>query len=270
MTQALIAVPNISEGRRSDVIERVAGSDHVLDIHSDVDHNRSIITYGAAPDDLFETIYSMVERAAAELVLGPHSGVHPRFGVVDVLPFVTRDPDPVALRERVARLRWRIDQGPGIPSFTYGLASEDNRSLPELRRELRASPPVPHPTAGVICIGIRDFLIAFNVNCLGPLNAARAAASELRTQPGIRALGFDLRSRGEVQLSMNLYELSTVGPARAYESAVAAARHHGLRVIDAEVAGLIPEFVREQFKRVPLRWPVRTIEDALGPDTIAP
>jgi glutamate formiminotransferase len=108
------------------------------------------------------------------------------------------------------------------------------------------------------------------VNCLGPLDAARAAASELRKRPGIRALGLGLPSRGEVQLSMNLFQLDTTGPASAFEAAVAAARHHGLQVIDAEVAGLVPASTRQQFKRLPLRWPVRTIEEALGPDTIAP
>ena len=270
MTQALLAVPNISEGKRNDVIQRVAGRDHVLDIHSDVDHNRSVITYGASQDDLFECVYRMIERAVSELDIGPHSGVHPRFGVVDVLPFVSSDKDPADLRARIAQLRWRIDQGPGVPTFLYGLASDDNRSLPDLRRELRANPPTSHPTAGVICIGIRDHLIAFNVNCLGPLDAARAAASELRGKAGIRALGLALPTRGEVQLSMNLFELDTTGPGRAFEAAVAAARHHGLQVIDAEVAGLVPGFTIGQFKRLPLRWPVRTIEDALGRDTIAP
>jgi glutamate formiminotransferase len=265
-----IAVPNISEGRRTDVVERIAGSQSVLDVHSDYDHNRSVITLGGNPDQLFDAVYAMVERAVAELDLGPHSGAHPRYGVVDVLPFVTSDTDPRELRERVARLRWHIDQGPGVPSFTYGLASDDGRSLPQLRRELRINPPVPHPTAGVICIGIRDHLIAFNVNCLGPLDAARLAAKELRAHPGIRALGLELPSRGEVQLSMNLFELSATGPARAFESAVVAARHHGLQVIDCEVAGLVPEFTRQQFKRLPLRWPVRTIEEAFGRDTIGP
>jgi glutamate formiminotransferase len=267
---SLCAVPNISEGRRTDVISRVAGENHVLDVHSDVDHNRSILTYGAAPEELFDAVYGMIERAVAELDIGPHSGAHPRFGVVDVLPFVTDEADPVELRERIAELRWRIDQGPGVPSFTYGLASDDRRALPDLRRELRANPPVSHPTAGVICIGIRDTLIAFNVNCLGPLDAARAAAAELRQHPGIRALGLALPSRGEVQLSMNLFELRTTGPARAFETAIAAARDHGLQIIDAEVAGLVPASTLGEFKRLPLRWPVRTIEDAVRRDTITP
>lgn len=265
-----LAVPNVSEGRESDTIARIAGTDQLLDVHSDVDHNRSVLTYGGATDDVFEATYAMIERAVAVLDIGSHLGAHPRYGVVDVLPFVPYDADEDVLRERVTALRWRIDQGPGVPTFTYGRASEEGRTLPDLRRVLRTEPPVAHPTAGVICIGIRDPLIAFNVNCLGSLDAALAAAAELRIVPGIRALGLSLAARSEVQLSMNLFELDTTGPARAFELAVIASRHHGLNVIDAEVAGLIPQTARDQFKRLPLRWPVRTIEEALNRDTIGP
>jgi glutamate formiminotransferase len=270
VSDVVLAVPNVSEGRDTDIIARIAGTDSLLDIHSDPDHNRSVLTYGGRTEDVFDAVYAMIERAVATLDIGPHSGVHPRSGVVDVLPFVAYEADEDVLRERVADLRWRIDQGPGVPTFTYGRASDDNRTLPELRRDLDADPPVAHPTAGVICIGIRDILVAFNVNCLGPLESARAAAVELRKLPGIRALGLLLAERGEVQLSMNLVDLDTIGPARAFEAAVEAARHHGLNVIDAEVAGLIPETIREQFKRLPLRWPIRTIEEALNRDTIGP
>lgn len=266
----VLAIPNISEGRRPDIVQRIAERPTLLDVHSDADHNRSVLTYGGAIDGVFADVYAMIERAVAELDIGSHFGVHPRFGVVDVLPFVAYDCDDDVILDRVATLRWKLDQGPGVPSFTYGRASDGGRSLPDLRRALRADPPVAHLTAGVICIGVRDPLIAFNVNCLGPLDAARAAVAELRGDPGIRALPLVLESRGEVQLSMNLVDLPTTGPARAFELAIAAARHHGLQVIDAEVAGLVPQSTREGFKRVPLRWPVRTIEEALNRDTIGP
>jgi glutamate formiminotransferase len=270
VSDIVLAVPNIAEGRDADLVARIAGTISLLDVHSDPDHNRSVLTYGGPIDDVFDTVYAMIERAVAALDIGSHAGVHPRFGVVDVLPFVPYDADEDALHERVAELRWRIDQGPGVPTFTYGRISDERRTLPDLRRGLRADPPVSHPTAGVICIGVRDPLIAFNVNCLGSHAAAREAATELRAHPGIRALGLDLASRGEVQLSMNLVDLDTTGPGRAFEAAVAAARRHGLQVIDAEVAGLVPQSTSAQFKRLPLRWPVRTIEDTLNRDTIGP
>jgi glutamate formiminotransferase len=268
VNDVVLAIPNISEGRDVDVVTRIAGADALLDVHSDPDHNRSVLTYGGSTTTVIDAVYAMIERAVASLDIGPHSGVHPRFGVVDVLPFVPYDADEDVLRQHVAQLRWRIDQGPGVPSFTYGRASDEHRKLPDLRRDLRAHPPVIHPTAGVICIGIRDPLVAFNVNCLGPHAAARAAATELRTYPGIRALGLLLESRGEVQLSMNLVDLDTTGPGRAFEAAVAVARTHGLQVIDVEVAGLVPRSTLAQFKRLPLRWPVRTIEDTLNRDSI--
>lgn len=269
MTRGVVlAIPNISEGRHTALIERIAGTDTLLDIHSDVDHNRSVITYGGPAPEVLESVFGMIERAVFELDVRSHTGVHPRFGVVDVLPFIAYDADEDDLRRRVADLRWRIDQGPGIPTFPYGRASDDRRSLPDLRRWLRSARPITHPTAGVICVGVRDPLVAFNVNCLGSLDDAQAAAGELRTTPGIRALGFALRSRGEVQLSMNLIAIDEIGPARAFELAAAAARRHRLSVIDAEVAGLVPASTLRQFRRLPLRWPVRTIEDALDRDTI--
>lgn len=270
MTEVLLAVPNISEGRDTGKIARIAGDTTLLDIHSDVDHNRSVLTYGGPPFVVIDACFGMIERAVAELDIGPHAGVHPRFGVVDVLPFVPYPTDEAWLRDAVAELAWRIAQGPGVPTFTYGRASPEGRPLPELRRALRNEPPVAHPTAGVICIGIRDPLVAFNVNCLGPLDAARNAARDLRKTDGIQALGLELASRGEVQLSMNLVDLDRMGAARAFQIAVDAARTHGLSVIDAEVAGLVPGGTRDEFKRLPMRWSVRTIEEALGADTISP
>ena len=268
MRQVVLAVPNISEGRDADKIARVAGTDALLDVHFDPDHNRSVLTYGAEPRPLLEACYAMIERAVVELDISSHSGVHPRSGVVDVLPFVPYRADEDELRALVSDLISRIEQGLSIPVYTYGRASPDSRSLPDLRRALRDDPPSPHPTAGVICVGIRDPLIAFNVNCLGSLDDARRAARDLRSFPGVRALGLQLASRREVQLSMNLIDLEKTGPARAFEHAIDAARAHSLQLIDCEVAGLVPQSTRAEFSRLPLRWPVRTIEEALGTDAV--
>jgi glutamate formiminotransferase / 5-formyltetrahydrofolate cyclo-ligase len=268
VSRIVLAVPNISEGRDTEKVALIAGQETLLDVHSDPDHNRSVLTYGGEPDRVIDACFAMIERAVAELDIGPHSGVHPRFGVVDVLPFVPYRIAENELRSLIAELIWKIDQGPSVPTFTYGGASPDRRSLPELRRELRDTPPTQHPTAGVICIGIRPLLIAFNVNCLGSLEDARKAARDLRSVPGIRALGLELPSGGEIQLSMNLIDLETTGPARAFERAIDVARDHSLQVIDCEVAGLVPQATRGEFRRLPLRWPVRTIEEALDMDSI--
>jgi glutamate formiminotransferase len=137
-----------------------------------------------------------------------------------------------------------------------------------VRRAIRAELPVPHPTAGLICVGLRDVLVAFNVHCVGPLHEAQAVARELRAMPGIRALAFELASRGEVQLSMNLVDIDRTGPARAFDAASEVAAHHSLRVVDAEVVGLVPDRIRDELGGIPLRWPVRTIEDRLHLGTI--
>lgn len=267
MSDVLLAVPNVSEGRDDDKILRIAGPD-VLHVHSDVDHHRSVLTYGGRPSDVVDAAYAMVERAVSDLDITAHSGVHPRFGVVDVLPFVPYRMDENRLREIVAELIWRIAQGPGVPTLTYGRTSADDRPLPDLRRSLRQELPVPHPSAGIICVGIRDPLIAFNVNCSGPLRGAQRVARELRRKPGIRALAFELPSRGLVQLSMNLVDIDHIGPAIAFELATGLARGHALNVIDAEVVGIVPERMRPQLTDLPLRWPVRTIEELLPPTTI--
>jgi glutamate formiminotransferase len=265
----LLAVPNISEGRDRETVAAIAGRTALLDVSSDHDHNRSVLTFGGEPKDVLGACLAMIERAVARLDINAHHGAHPRHGVVDVLPFVAYRGDEAYLPGVIADLIWRIDQGPGVPTYTYGRANEQGRTLPELRRALRSEPHVSHPTAGVICIGVRDPLIAFNVNCLGPLDAVRNAARDMRG-PAVRALAFELPSRGEVQLSMNLIDLAQVGPAQAFESAVDVARRYGLQVIDAEVVGHVPAEYARELRRLPLRWPVRTIEEALGPDSIGP
>ena len=263
MSDVLLAVPNISEGRDDEKVAYIAGNDALLDVHSDPDHNRGVLTFGGAPGFVLDAIHSMIDRAVETLDVTSHAGVHPRFGVVDVLPFVAYRGDEDAMRSMIVGSLDRMEEAVHVPVLTYGRLSPDGRSLPALRRAIRTEIPVPHPTAGVICAGLRDVLIAFNVNCIGRLRAARLAAKDLRGVPGIRALGFELPSRREVQLSMNLVDIDRTGPAAAFEHAAEAARRHGLRVVDAEIVGLVPERVRKESAALPLRWPVVTIEERL-------
>lgn len=252
----LLAVPNLSEGRDAALVARIAGPD-VLDVHSDPDHNRSVLTYGGEPAQLVDALAAMIDRAAAALDLRTHEGVHPRFGIVDVLPFVPYRTNDVVARNAVGDLVWRVSQGAGIPVHLYGRASPTNRPLPDLRRELRSATAV-HPSAGVICIGIRDPLIAFNVNLDATLAEARRIANELR-RPGVRALGLELRSRGLVQVSMNLIEPSRVGPLEVFTRV----RERSDAIVDAEIVGLVPDDVLSELAEIPLRSPARGIEAAL-------
>ncbi|MEX0875501.1 MAG: hypothetical protein WD646_01640 [Actinomycetota bacterium] len=256
----LLAIPNISEGRDTAKIVRVAGSEPVLlDVHSDVDHNRSVLTYGGEPKAVVEAVAAMIERAVSELDLRKQEGAHPRFGVVDVLPFVPYSvPEDVALKAATG-LVWTTAEGYGVPIHFYERAASDGRSLPKLRRLLRTGRQHPHPSSGVISVGVRDPLIAFNVNFQGSLDEAKHIATSIRSGD-IRSLAFNLPSRGLVQVSMNLVDFRRVGPATAYDRVVEALGH---AITDCEVVGLVPEPVLGELERLPLRTRARSIEQAL-------
>jgi glutamate formiminotransferase len=124
---------------------------------------------------------------------------------------------------------------------------------------LQASTEPTHPSAGVICMGIRDSLIAFNVNLDAPLAEAEAIARAIRS-PQIRALGLDLPSRGIVQVSMNLVDPLRLGPKAAFEAVAARSG----RVVEAEVVGLVPDEVLDECSSIPLRRPARGVAAAFA------
>jgi glutamate formiminotransferase len=255
----LLAVPNISEGRDQDKVARIAGTDPVLlDVHSDADHNRSVLTYGGEPDAVMAAVTAMIERAVREIDLREQEGAHPRFGAVDVLPFVPYSvPEDVALKAATG-LVWTTAETSGVPIHFYERASENRRSLPGLRRWLREAQPSAHPSAGVICVGVRDPLIAFNVNVSTPFEEAKRIAIKLRSNH-IRALAFELPSRGLTQVSMNLVAPDKTGPARAYEAVADLTK----QVIDCEIVGLVPASALRDLDNIPLREPARSVEQAL-------
>ena len=256
----LECVVNISEGADPALVATIgatAGTD-LLDVHSDTDHNRSVLTL------VGEDAPRRVARAAVErLDLRRHAGAHPRFGVVDVVPFVplagSTLADAEAARDRF--LTW-IAGELGVPGFAYGRA----RSLPEVRRRaFRGLPPdagprEPHPTAGAVAVGARDVLVAWNLwLALPDLARARLVAARVRG-PHLRALG--LRVGGRVQVSMNLIAPHVVGPAEAWDRVTAL-----VPVAGAELVGLVPASVLDRTD--PARWaqldldPQRTIEARL-------
>lgn len=254
----LECVVNISEGRDRDVVDAIAAAagDDLLDVHTDADHNRSVLTL------LGEEAPRAVARATvARLDLRAHTGVHPRIGVVDVVPFVALDDTPaseaVAARDRFGA--WAAD-ALGVPGFAYG----PERTLPDVRRTAFAGlaptwgPTDPHPTAGAVAVGARPLLVAYNL-WLAPgteLAVARRVARAVRSGE-VRTLG--LAVGAEVQVSMNLVAPREVGPAEVWDRVAALAP-----VARAELVGLIPAAVLD---RTPAeRWeqldigPDRTIE----------
>ena len=229
-------VINISEGRDLDLVEEialVAGSD-LLDVHCDADHNRSVITVvgATAPP-------AVIRHAVQRLDLRTHTGVHPRIGVVDVVPFVPLADSTYddALRTRDAMSSW-IANELQIPVFLYG----PERTLPDIRRgaftvlQPDLGPHQPHPPAGAVAVGARELMLAWNLWLSEPdLDLAKSIASSIRG-PCVRALG--LQVGDEVQVSMNLVAPLTFGPAEVYDRVASLAG-----IARAELVGLAPQSV---------------------------
>jgi glutamate formiminotransferase len=277
LTRLVECVPNVSEGRRPEVVEEIvaafAGAAPevlVLDASSDPDHHRSVITLMGPGPALVEAAVAGAEACARLIDLNQHRGVHPRMGALDVLPFVpfgaeTRlrggddpDLDCVALAERAGR---RIAEEAGIPVYLYGAAARHPgwAALPAVRgrgfealRDARDPRPAPdfggpglHPTAGATAAGAREILIAYNVELAGAdLELARRIAAAVRERdgglPAVRAMGVPLEHRGRVQVSMNLLDYRVTPPAAAYAAVASLAERAGARVEASEIVGLAP------------------------------
>ena len=264
-------VPNFSEGRKTETVEQLARAIAsvptacVLDTHIDPDHNRSVITFVAAPELVVEAAVRAVGLAAELIDMRQHTGVHPRLGATDVLPFI---PISGVTQEDCATLAHqageRIARELSIPVFFYERAAtrpdrvnlEDvRRGALELLREQIAMEPsrVPdlgplrvHETAGAIAIGARPFLIAFNVNLRATdVLVARKIARAVRARDGglpfVKALGFELSTRGLVQVSMNIVNYEVTGVTEAYEAVRREAEQAGVEIVSTELVGLIPE-----------------------------
>ena len=264
-------VPNFSEGRKTETVERLAraiasvDTACVLDTHIDPDHNRSVITFVAAPAMIVEAALQAVRLAAELIDMRRHTGVHPRLGATDVLPFI---PIGGVTMEACAALAHqagqRIARELSIPVFFYERAAlkpdrvnlEDvRRGALELLREQIALDPerAPdlgplrvHETAGAIAIGARPFLIAFNINLrTTDVSIARKIARVVRARGGglpfVKALGFELSTRGLVQVSLNLVNYAETGITQAYEAVRREAETLAVEIVSTEIVGLVPE-----------------------------
>lgn len=246
----LECVVNISEGRDRALVERIASAagDALLDVHSDPDHNRSVLTL--VGEDAPRAVAS---AAVATLDLTTHVGVHPRLGVVDVVPFVPLDrTSPAdARRARDDFADWFAREH-SVPCFLYG----PERTLPDVRRhafrtvEPDLGPSQPHPTAGATAVGARPVLVAYNVWVSGIDAAAAHRVAVAVRRPGIRALGLSVGPR--LQVSMNLVDPVHAGPAVAYDAVASLVVEAGGHVDGAELVGLVPQEVLTAID--PGRW----------------
>jgi glutamate formiminotransferase / 5-formyltetrahydrofolate cyclo-ligase len=279
---ALLAIPNVSEGRDLAAIDAIAkGFDaRLLDVHSDPDHHRSVFTLAGPPGALAAAVANGAAEALRQVDLERHIGIHPRVGAIDVAPIVYLDAaDRGAACAEALVLGDRLGEELELPVFLYGeLAGGRTRS--ELRRggphtlaeridagELRPDfgPRRLHPTAGAVLVAARPPLVAFNVELAPPatLEDARAIAAKIRDGgpeglPAVRAIGLWLTERGVAQVSTNVEDHRAVPLARVVE---AIARH--TEPLRAELVGLAPQAAFDGF---PDDLPVankRTVEDAL-------
>jgi glutamate formiminotransferase len=270
MKRLIECVPNFSEGRDASKLDAIVAAMRgvhgvlILDRSSDVDHNRSVVTLAGEPEAVAEAALRGVGKAAELIDLTRHSGVHPRIGATDVLPFIPVEgctiEDCVALAHRVGREIWDRFR---IPVYFYEAAAmkpervnlEDVRRgqfeglLEDAFRNPDRSPdigePRLHPSAGAVAVGARKFLIAYNIHLDTPdVSIAKEIAKAVRFSSGglryVKAMGVELKSRGLAQVSMNLTDFEQTPLHRVFEMVKREAERHGCRVIGSEIVGLIP------------------------------
>ena len=262
-------VPNISEGRRADVVagivdavRRTPGA-RLLDYSSDASHNRSVITMAGDGAPLKAALLALFEAAVGAIDLRSHTGEHPRMGAVDVVPFVPIEgvtmEECVALAKDTAR---SVAERFSVPVYLYEEASSNplRKNLEDIRRGefegLAAKmssdgwtpdfgPAAPHPSAGASVIGARMPLIAYNINLnTDRLEVAKKIAAAVRFSSGgfrfVKAMGVTLADRGLVQVSMNLTNYEKTPILRVFEAVKREAERYGVSVVESEIVGLVP------------------------------
>jgi len=295
MARRLIeCVPNFSEGRdaaKVDAVRSVAGV-VFLDRELDADHNRSVLTFAGPPEAVSEAALRAVGKAVELIDLNHHSGVHPRIGAVDVVPFIPIEgltiEECVRIATRVGEEIWRRYQ---IPVYFYEAAARrpDRVNLENIRRgqfeglrdEVATNPdrapdvgePRLHPTAGATVVGARKYLIAYNINLnTSDVGVAKRIARAIRYSSGgfryVKAMGVPLTSRNLAQVSMNLTDFEQTPIQRVFETVRAEAERSGVAIVGSEIVGLIPkkalEMAAEHFLRLENFRPAVVLENRLA------
>ncbi|MFL5757266.1 MAG: glutamate formimidoyltransferase [Chloroflexota bacterium] len=268
------SVPNVSEGRRLDVVDRLADAitsvpgAFLLDRTSDTSHNRSVFTIAGEDGPVTDALDRLVDAAIREIDMDEHRGVHPRIGAVDVVPFIplgdTSMESCVELARSFAR---RISVRFDLPVYLYAEAAAraDRVKLADVRRgqyeglrtqigqhgrEPDMGPTRLHPSAGATAVGARPFLIAWNINLDAPddqaaIRIARRVRESGGGLPKVQANGFLVEEpeRGRPrfgQVSMNLLDFRTTPMWRVYDAVADLAAEDGVAVVESELIGLAP------------------------------
>ena len=269
MAQIIESIPNISEGRRPEVIEacvdqiRTTPGCTLLNYSSDESHNRTVITYIGDAKGVEEASVKLVKKAAELIDLTQHVGEHPRMGAVDVMPFLAiKDctvEDCIELSKVVGK---RIAEEAGVPVFLYEHSAQtpDRQNLVKIRKgqfegmaEKMAKPEwtadfggnAPHESAGVVAVGARMPLVAFNINLdTSDLSIASKIAKIIRRSSGgydcVKALGVMLKDRNIAQVSINMTNFNKTPLYRVLETVRFEAKRYGVNVVGTEIIGLTP------------------------------
>jgi glutamate formiminotransferase len=263
------SVPNISEGRRLDAIDRIAAAIertpgvYLLDRTSDPDHNRSVLTLAGAAGPVCDALEAMTGQALVEIDMEAQSGEHPRIGAVDVIPFVPLAETTMAECIDLARsFGHRLAGRFGLPVYFYAEAATrpDRVRLADVRRgqyeglkaeiaqrgrEPDAGPARIHPRGGATAVGARPFLVAWNIDLsTDDVELAKRIARRVRESggglPKVQANGFMIADRGRSQVSMNLLDTTTTPMWRVWDEVAELALEEGVRPMESELVGLAP------------------------------
>ena len=269
MAKLMECIPNISEGRRMELVEefaeivRAVPGVTLIDYSSDASHNRSVFTFLGDPEQVMEAAFRFAQHAVEKIDLRVHEGEHPRMGAVDVIPFVPiRDMDMAECVERSKVLGERIAKELDLPVFLYeeSASAPHRKNLAAIRKgqfEGMAAKVLEdqwhpdfggnriHPSAGVVAVGARQPLIAFNINLDTPdVSIAKKIAKIIREKDGgfraVKALGVMLEERNIAQVSINMCDYKQTPLYRVLEFVRFEAARYGVHVVGTEIIGLAP------------------------------
>lgn len=255
---SVVVIPNVSAAKNRALVQQLAETvrnshARVLDIHSDPVHERSVLTVAGTTGHLIDAMEALAIRASELIDLRVHRGVHPRFGVLDVCPFVPLEEGGQMDEATDAAVQTanRIATRGGIAVYLYGAAarSEDRHELVDVRRAIAHGEapdlgPPPSARSGAVCVGARRVLIAFNVWLRCDIAVARDIAATIRERTGgltgVRALGLEI-SPDRSQVSMNITRPADCGIDAVYDEVARLARVRGVEVEASEIVGAPPQ-----------------------------
>ena len=269
MAKLMECIPNISEGRRPEIVNAIADEVRavpgvtLIDYSSDASHNRSVFTFLGDPDQVMEAAFLFAKHAVEKIDLRVHEGEHPRMGAVDVIPFVPiRDMEMAECVELSKKLGERLSSELELPVFLYeeSASAPHRKNLAAIRKgqfEGMAEKVLDeqwhpdfggnriHPSAGVVAVGARQPLIAFNINLdTSDVSIAKKIAKIIREKDGgfraVKALGVMLEERNIAQVSINMCDYRQTPLYRVLEFVRFEAARYGVRVVGTEIIGLAP------------------------------